>query len=185
MITSTYRLQIRPSFDLHAAADLCDYLATLGVGAAYLSPLLTAAKGSDHGYDVVAFDAIDPARGGTDGWTRLLAAARARGLGIVVDIVPNHAGVATPRENPTWWDVLKFGRDSQYASWFDIEWTRGRLLLPVLGDEFSPDQLQIEDCGAEPVLRYFEHRFPIAPGTEGGSAAEVADRQHYELVNFR
>jgi (1->4)-alpha-D-glucan 1-alpha-D-glucosylmutase len=185
MITSTYRLQIRPSFDLHAAADLCDYLATLGVGAAYLSPLLTSAKGSDHGYDVVAFDAIDPARGGMDGWTRLLAAARSRGLGIVVDIVPNHAGVATPRENPAWWDVLQFGRSSRYAGWFDIEWTRGRLLLPVLGDEFAPDQLRIEDGGAGPELHYFEHRFPIAPGTEGGSAAEVAARQHYELVNFR
>ncbi len=185
MISSTYRLQIRPSFDLHAAADLCDYLATLGVGATYLSPLLPAAKGSDHGYDVIRFDGVDPARGGSDGWTRLLAAARSRGLGIVVDIVPNHTGVATPAENPAWWDVLQFGRDSRYASWFDIDWTRGRLLLPVLGDDFSPDQLTVADGGAGPELRYFEHRFPIAPGTGGGAAGEVAERQHYELVNFR
>jgi (1->4)-alpha-D-glucan 1-alpha-D-glucosylmutase len=178
---STYRLQIRPSFDLHAAADLCDYLATLGVGAAYFSPLLPSAKGSDHGYDVVRFDTVDPARGGTDGWTRVLAAARARGLGVVVDIVPNHTGVATPAENPAWWDVLEFGQQSRYASWFDIDWTRGRLLLPALGDEFDPSELTVENG----ELRYYEHRFPIAPGTEDGTPAEIADRQHYELVNFR
>ena len=142
MITSTYRLQIRPSFDLHAAADLCDYLATLGVGATYLSPLLPAAKGSDHGYDVIRFDAVDPARGGSDGWTRLLAAARSRGLGVVVDIVPNHTGVATPAENPAWWDVLQYGRESRHADWFDIDWTRGRVLLPVLGDDFDASQLE-------------------------------------------
>jgi (1->4)-alpha-D-glucan 1-alpha-D-glucosylmutase len=182
--TSTYRLQIQQSFTLHAAAGLCDYLAALGVGAVYLSPLLPSAKGSDHGYDVVGFDAIDSARGGMDGWTRLLAAARSRGLGIVVDIVPNHSGVATPAENPAWWDVLKFGRDSEYAGWFDIEWSQGRLLLPVLGDDFDPSELTID--GGE--LRYFEHRFPIAPGTEpedGETAADVAARQRYELVNFR
>lgn len=181
--SSTYRLQIRPSFDLHAAADLCDYLATLGVGDVYCSPLLPSARGSDHGYDVVRFDGIDPARGGSDGWTRLLAAARARGLGIVVDIVPNHAGVGRAAENPAWWDVLRLGASSPYASWFDIDWTR-KPLVPVLGDDFTPSQLRIE-AGE---LRYHEHRFPLAPGTgpaEDESAADVAARQHYELVNFR
>ncbi len=183
--TSTYRLQVRHSFDLHAAADVCDYLATLGAGAAYLSPLLPSAKGSDHGYDVTAFDRIDPARGGSDGWTRLLAAARARSLCTVVDIVPNHAGVATPAENKAWWDVLKLGRASAFASWFDIDWTRGRLLLPVLGDEFDPSQLEVVGSGDTAELRYFEHRFPIAPGTGDGTPPEVHDRQGYELVNFR
>ncbi|MGH8860476.1 MAG: malto-oligosyltrehalose synthase [Jatrophihabitantaceae bacterium] len=185
MITSTYRLQIRQSFDLHAAADLCDYLATLGAGATYFSPLLPSAKGSDHGYDVVRFDTVDPARGGTDGWTRALAAARARGLRVVVDIVPNHAGVATPAENPAWWDVLRHGQQSRYASWFDIDWTSGRLLLPVLGDGFDASELSVESGAAGPELRYYEHRFPIAPGTDGGSPAEIADHQHYELVSFR
>jgi (1->4)-alpha-D-glucan 1-alpha-D-glucosylmutase len=182
--TSTYRLQVRQSFDLHAAADACDYLATLGVGALYLSPLLPSARGSDHGYDVIGFDRVDPARGGVDGWTRLLAAARSRALGIVIDIVPNHTGVAVPPENAAWWDLLKHGRASQYASWFDIEWARGRLLLPVLGDDFKPSQLSVD--GDE--LRYFEHRFPVAPGTgpaPGETAADVHDRQHYELVNYR
>ena len=103
---------MRPSFDLYAAADACDYLATLGVDAAYLSPLLPSTRGSDHGYDVIAFDTIDPQRGGMDGWTHLLAAARSRGLDLVVDIVPNHAGVADAAQNRAWWDVLKLGRDS-------------------------------------------------------------------------
>ncbi len=182
--TSTYRLQVRASFDLHAAADAGDYIATLGGGAVYTSPLLPSARGSDHGYDVVAFDRIDAARGGIDGWTRLLVAARSRGLEVVVDIVPNHTGVADARENPAWWDVLRLGQDSPYARWFDIDWTRGRLLLPVLGDSFDPAELEVS--GDE--LRYYEHRFPLAPGTEpqpGESAAAVHDRQHYELVNYR
>jgi (1->4)-alpha-D-glucan 1-alpha-D-glucosylmutase len=179
--SSTYRLQVRPSFDLHAAADVCDYLAELGVGAVYLSPLLPSHRGSNHGYDVVRFDTVDEARGGLDGWTRLLAAARSRGLQVVVDIVPNHTGIADPTENPAWWDVLRLGRASPYASWFDIDWTPGRILLPVLGDDFDPSQLTIEDGD----LRYFDHRFPIAPGTGSGTPAEVHDRQHYALVGWR
>ena len=160
--TSTYRLQVRAGFDLYAAADACDYVATLGAGAAYLSPLLPSVRGSDHGYDVVGFDTVDAARGGVDGWTRLLAAARARGLKVVVDIVPNHTGVADAAQNRAWWDVLRLGRNSPYASWFDIDWTRARVLLPVLGDDFTPDELEV--FGNE--LRYYEHRFPLAPGTE-------------------
>ncbi|HET8582062.1 MAG TPA: malto-oligosyltrehalose synthase [Jatrophihabitans sp.] len=182
--TSTYRLQVRGSFDLYAAADACDYLATLGAGAAYLSPLLPSARGSEHGYDVVGFDTIDAQRGGVDGWTHLLAATRARSLDVVVDIVPNHTGVADAAENPAWWDVLRLGRGSVYASWFDIDWSCGRVLLPVLGDDFTPDQLSVVDG----ELRYFEHRFPLAAGTApapGEPASRVHDRQHYELASYR
>src|SRR3978361_474245 len=107
--SSTYRLQIRESFDLDAAAGLADYLAELGADWAYLSPLLTAAKGSDHGYDVVEHASVDPARGGRDGRHRFAAAARAHGLGILIDIVPNHMGVADPQENAWWLDVLRNG----------------------------------------------------------------------------
>ncbi|MDQ2750360.1 MAG: malto-oligosyltrehalose synthase [Pseudonocardiales bacterium] len=194
--TSTYRLQVRAGFDLYAAADACDYLATLGAGAAYLSPLLPSTRGSAHGYDVVGFDTVDPARGGLDGWTRLLVAARARGLAVVVDIVPNHTGVADATQNAAWWDVLRLGRDSAYASWFDIDWARSRVLLPVLGDDYTPDELELCAAPTPPAggastdgeLRYYEHRFPIAPGTDarpGESAAAVHDRQNYELVNYR
>ena len=182
--TSTYRLQVTPNFDLHAAAAVCDYLANLGVGAVYLSPLLPSVKGSEHGYDVVGFETIDAARGGIDGWTRLLAAAKSRGLKVIVDIVPNHTGVARPHENPAWWDLLRHGRGSKHAHWFDIDWSFGRVRLPVLGDEFDESHLDV--TGAE--LRYGGLRFPLAPGTEpahGESAADVHARQHYELVNYR
>jgi (1->4)-alpha-D-glucan 1-alpha-D-glucosylmutase len=181
---STYRLQIRRSFDLYAAAAVCDYLATLGAGGVYLSPLLPSARGSEHGYDVVGYDSVDAARGGVDGWTHLLAAARARGLGLVVDIVPNHTGVADAAQNAAWWDVLKLGRGSVYATWFDIDWSHGRLLLPVLGDDFTDDQLAVVDD----ELHYLEHRYPLAVGTAptiGETAAEVHARQHYELVDHR
>ncbi len=96
--------------------------------------------------------------------------------------MPNHAGVAVPPANPAWWDVLRRGRDSAYADWFDIDWDRGRLLLPVLADDPAAlDDLKLVDG----ELRYHEHRFPVADGTGDGSAAEVHDRQHYQLVSWR
>ena len=181
---STYRLQVRPSWDLDAAASVCGHLAAVGADTVYLSPLLPSAHGSEHGYDVVRFDTVDPQRGGRPAWEHLLEAARAHDLSVLVDIVPNHTGVADAAENPAWWDMLRLGRQSPFARWFDIDWARGRVLLPVLGDDFTPDQLRV--VGEE--LRYFEHRFPIAPGTgpgPGETAADVHDRQHYELANFR
>ncbi|HEY7045588.1 MAG TPA: malto-oligosyltrehalose synthase [Jatrophihabitantaceae bacterium] len=179
---STARLQITPSFDLYAAAELCSYLRDLGVAAVYVSPILRAAAGSQHGYDVVDFSRIDPARGGRAGWQALVDAAAEHGLQLLVDIVPNHAGVAEASENAAWWDVLRLGPASPYAHWFDIDWSSGRLRLPVLGDDFDASR-DLAVVGDE--LRYFEHRFPIAPGTGGGTAAEVHVRQHYELVGYR
>lgn len=188
--TSTYRLQIRESLTLDDAAGLLDHLSALGVGAVYLSPLLTSTRGSDHGYDVTDPTTIDPQRGGEAGWQRLLQGAAEAGLDVVVDIVPNHVGVEVPEQNPAWWDVLTNGRESAYADWFDIDWDgsvapgdqRPRLLLPVLGDGPDElDQLRIEDGR----LCYYEHRFPIAPGTGDGTPTEVHDRQHYRLVSFR
>jgi (1->4)-alpha-D-glucan 1-alpha-D-glucosylmutase len=180
--SSTARLQITPSFDLEAAAALCSYLRELGVGAVYLSPILQSANGSEHGYDVVDFSRVDPARGGAAGWQAFVAAARAHDLAVVIDIVPNHAGVAEASENSAWWSVLRLGAASPYARWFDIDWSRGKLLLPVVGDDFEAAR-DLAVVGDE--LRYYEHRFPIAPGTGDGSAAEVHARQHYELVGYR
>ncbi|NLT31021.1 MAG: malto-oligosyltrehalose synthase [Propionibacterium sp.] len=181
--TSTYRLQIRPGFTLHDAADLVPYLARIGVGAVYLSPILTSTSGSDHGYDIVDPTAIDPQRGGDEGWSALRDAAAAAGLGIVIDIVPNHLGVARPVENPSWWSVLREGRNSPYADWYDIDWARGPILLPVLGDEVSADDFTLD--GDE--LHYHEHRFPLAEGSSDGDAplSEILDRQHYRLINWR
>ncbi|MEU4792328.1 malto-oligosyltrehalose synthase [Micromonospora tulbaghiae] len=179
---STYRIQVRPGFDLDATAELAGYLAALGVTHLYTAPLLTAAPGSTHGYDVVDHRAVNPQLGGEAARARLVRALRAAGLGLVVDIVPNHAGVARPEANPAWWDVLRRGRDSAYARWFDIDWDRGRLLLPVLADTADAlDDLKLVDG----ELRYHEHRFPVADGTGDGSPRQVHDRQHYELVNWR
>ncbi|MFF0657379.1 malto-oligosyltrehalose synthase [Micromonospora tulbaghiae] len=179
---STYRVQVRPGFDLDATAELAGYLAALGVTHLYTAPLLTATPGSTHGYDVADHRAVNPQLGGEAARARLVRALRASGLGLVVDIVPNHAGVARPEANPAWWDVLRRGRDSAYARWFDIDWDRGRLLLPVLADTADAlDDLKLVDG----ELRYHEHRFPVAEGTGDGTAGQVHDRQHYELVNWR
>ena len=182
---STYRLQITPDFPLDAAAEVVDYLHDLGADWVYLSPLLEATPGSGHGYDVVDVTRVDPSRGGRAGLAAFSARARERGLGILVDIVPNHMGVAEPRANAWWWDVLRLGRDSRWAGHFDIDWDAGdgRLRLPVLGDDAVTDPggvLRVQ--GDE--LRYHDHRFPLAPGTGEGSLEEVLAAQHYELVHW-
>jgi (1->4)-alpha-D-glucan 1-alpha-D-glucosylmutase len=174
-------VQVRPEFPLKATAELSDYLADLGVSHLYTSPLLAAVPGSQHGYDVVDHTKVNPELGGEDGRRELVAALRAAGLGLVIDIVPNHAGVGVPPANPAWWDVLKNGKDSAYAAWFDIDWSRPRLLIPVLADEPDAlDKLTLEDG----ELRYYDNRYPIAEGTGEGTPQEVHDRQHYELVNW-
>ena len=173
---STYRLQVTPDFDLYAAASRLAYLHDLGVDWVYLSPLLASEPGSQHGYDVVAFDHVDPERGGEEGLAALSAEARRLGMGVLVDIVPNHVGVATPSEDPWWWDVLKLGRESEHASAFDVDWAAGdgRIVIPVIGDD-DEDAIRIE--GGE--VRYHDQRFPLAPGTT------TLEEQHFELVNWR
>ncbi|GAB3602098.1 malto-oligosyltrehalose synthase [Microbacterium aureliae] len=188
---STYRLQIRESFDLDAARDLVPYLRDLGVDWAYLSPLLTASTGSDHGYDVVDVARVDPARGGPEALARFAAEARAAGLGILVDIVPNHMGVAVPRQNPWWWDVLTHGRDSRYAEAFDIDWdvAGGRVRIPILGAPPAEALADVRvDAGAG-VVRYFDHELPLAPrsleGVDPEDVAAVLARQNWELLFWR
>nr|MDT0657444.1 malto-oligosyltrehalose synthase [Micromonospora sp. DSM 115978] len=183
-VAATYRVQVRPDFDLDRTAGMAGYLSDLGVSHLYSAPLLTAAPGSAHGYDVVDHRAVNPELGGEPARARLAAALRAANLGLVVDTVPNHAGVAVPAANPAWWDVLRHGRDSAYADWFDIDWSRGRLVLPVLADTpDAPADLRLVDG----ELRYHEHRFPLADGTaaDGADPAAVHDRQHYKLVSWR
>ena len=186
---STYRLQIRPGFTLQDAAETVPYLKSLGVDWIYLSPILTAEKGSDHGYDVTDPSAIDPDRGGPEGLAAASRAAREAGMGVLVDIVPNHVGVATPVQNPWWWSLLKEGQQSRYAQAFDVDWDfgGGRIRIPVLGSDSDVDALEIRDG----ELRYYDHRFPLAEGsyTAGDPTADdpraVHDRQHYELVGWR
>jgi (1->4)-alpha-D-glucan 1-alpha-D-glucosylmutase len=179
---STYRLQIRKTFDLDAAASVIDYVTVLGADWVYLSPLLTAEADSDHGYDVVDHSAVDPTRGGAAGLDRFAAAATVAGRGVLADIVPNHMGVATASANAWWWDLLTHGKGSRYADAFDVDWDAGdgKLRLPILGDD-GLAALRVEDG----ELRYHEHRFPLAPGTAQDGPEEVHGRQHYELVHWR
>lgn len=180
--TSTYRLQITPGFRLQDAAALVDYFDDLGVGAVYLSPVLTSTTGSDHGYDATDPTTIDPQRGGEEGWLELVTACQQRGLGVVLDIVPNHLGVSRPGENPAWWSVLEQGADSPYAGWFDIDWSADRLNIPVLGSEDDLAALVLSDDATE--LHFYEHRYPVRPGTAtvGDDPREVHDRQAYRLI---
>jgi (1->4)-alpha-D-glucan 1-alpha-D-glucosylmutase len=182
---STYRLQIRSGFTLQDAAEIVPYLKSLGVDWIYLSPILTAEQGSDHGYDVTDPAVVDPDRGGAEGLIAASRAAREAGMGVLVDIVPNHVGVATPAQNPWWWSLLKEGQQSRYAQAFDVDWDfgGGRIRIPVLGDDSDLDALEIRDGD----LRYYDHRFPLAEGsyTAGDDPREVHDRQHYELIGWR
>src|SRR5690606_662134 len=193
---STYRLQVSPRFTLDDAAAVTGYLAELGASWAYLSPLLAAAPGSDHGYDVVDPTRVDDPRGGPEGLARFADAARGAGLGILVDIVPNHVGVAVPRVNPWWWDVLRLGRGSQHAVAFDIDWGHGdKVRLPLLGaapgDIIERGELVVDPTPApdapDGTLTYFEHILPLAPGSQdlGSDIRAVLAAQHYELRFWR
>ena len=155
---STYRLQVTPDFDLHAASRVLPYLHDLGVDWVYLSPVLQATEGSSHGYDVVDPTRVDDSRGGADGLAAMSAEARRLGMGVLVDIVPNHMGVADPTQNRWWWDLLRLGRSSAYADAFDVDWEAfgDRVLVPVLGDR-----------GETPSTAYPE------------------PAEHYELVSWR
>lgn len=183
--SSTYRLQLSGAQDFLAARELVDYLDDLGVGALYCSPILQAAAGSTHGYDVVDPTHASDELGGESGRRDLVAALRAAGLGVLVDLVPNHMGVADPASNPSWWSLLRDGASSEYASWYDADLSVP-LLIPVLGSPEDTSALEL----VEGELRYHEHRFPIAPGTgsdtfSGATAQEVHERQHYRLVHWR
>jgi (1->4)-alpha-D-glucan 1-alpha-D-glucosylmutase len=180
---ATYRLQVHAGFRLQDAADVAGYLADLGVTHAYSSPLLRSAEGSNHGYDTVDHAHIDEARGGQEGFDRFVEALHEHGLGLVLDLVPNHMGVADAAAAPWWWDVLQHGRDSVHADAFDVDWDfgGGKVRLPVLGSADDVEKLEVVDG----ELHYYDNRFPIAPGTDGGSPQEVHARQHYELVDWR
>ncbi|MDQ4130748.1 MAG: alpha-amylase family glycosyl hydrolase, partial [Actinomycetota bacterium] len=130
---ATYRLQFNQGFRLSDAAELVDYFDALGIGALYTSPLLTATPGAAHGYHVTDPTAVNPEVGGEGELAELEAACKRTGMGLVVDIVPNH--LAASPQNPWWLDVLEHGPASTWAAAFDIDWQEGggRLVLPILG----------------------------------------------------
>ena len=189
---STHRLQLEPDFTLDDAVAQVDHLAALGVTHLYLSPVLQATPGSKHGYDVIDHSRIAEGLGGEPAFDRLVSAARAAGLGVVVDVVPNHMTTPTPFSlNQPLWSVLREGRESAYASWFDVDWDAqgGRILMPVLGaplDEvLAGGEISLAEHAGEPVVRYYDHVFPLAPGTDGRMPlGELLDAQHYRLASW-
>jgi (1->4)-alpha-D-glucan 1-alpha-D-glucosylmutase len=191
-VTATYRLQLHAEFTFRDAEARVPYLASLGVSHLYLSPVLQAVPGSQHGYDVLDHTRISSDLGGEEGLLSLADTARQHGLGIVVDVVPNHmAFVAPEHTNAPLWQVLREGRDAPTAHWFDIDWKSGggRLGLPILGgtlaEALEAGEITLSEHEGEPVVRYFDHVLPVALGTEDGDVAEVLQRQHYQLANWR
>ena len=191
-VTGTYRLQLHEGFGFADAQAQLPYLASLGVSHLYLSPVLQAVPGSMHGYDVLDHTRVSGDLGGEEGLRALAAAAREHDLGLVVDVVPNHMALVAPESaNAPLWAVLREGRDAPTAHWFDIDWKSGggRLGLPVLGSSLAETleagELVLGELDGEPVIRYFEHVFPVALGTEGDDVADVLARQHYQLASWR
>ncbi|MFG2474633.1 malto-oligosyltrehalose synthase [Streptomyces fagopyri] len=182
--TATYRLQLQPEFPFAAAEAAVPYLASLGVSHLHLSPVLEAVPGSAHGYDVVDHTRVREELGGERGLRSLAGTARAHGLGLVVDIVPNHMAMA-PRHNRPLWEVLREGPKSPYARWFDIDWDAqgGRLLLPVLGGRLGTEIDRFEVDGD--VLRYYDHVFPLREGTRELPLPQLLDAQWYRPVWWR
>ncbi|MET7486506.1 malto-oligosyltrehalose synthase [Streptomyces sp. NPDC005538] len=182
--TATYRLQLQPEFPFAAAAAAVPYLASLGVSHLHLSPVLESVPGSTHGYDVVDHSRVRDELGGEDGLRALARTAREHGLGLVVDIVPNHMAMA-PRHNRALWEVLREGPESPYARWFDIDWEAqgGQVLLPVLGGPVGSeiDHLKVDGD----VLRYYDHVFPLRAGTGELPLPQLLDAQWYRPVWWR
>jgi (1->4)-alpha-D-glucan 1-alpha-D-glucosylmutase len=174
---STYRLQFNKTFTLDDAARIISFLSDLGITDAYASPILKATPGSMHGYDTCDHTQINPEIGGSEALARLAAELRERGMGMVLDFVPNHMGI-NERENAWWRDVLENGPSSQHARYFDIDWTplktelRDKVLLPILGEQYGvaldSGKLQMA-LSAEGLfsLRYFDRELPLNPGQLG------------------
>jgi (1->4)-alpha-D-glucan 1-alpha-D-glucosylmutase len=181
---ATYRLQLTPSFTFDDAAAIAPYLQSLGISHAYASPYLRAMPGSVHGYDVVDPRTVNPELGGEEGHARFCATLGRHDLGQVLDVVPNHMAIGP--ENPWWWDVLENGPASRWAMAFDVDWAhpephlRERVLLPVLGDHYGrvleAGELRLAWDGRRFTVRYFDHRFPVAPRSLDELLATAADR---------
>jgi (1->4)-alpha-D-glucan 1-alpha-D-glucosylmutase len=188
---ATYRLQFNEHFRLTDALALVPYLRDLGISHIYASPLFRAVPHSTHGYDVCDFTRLNPEIGTEADLEKLAKALHGGKMGLVLDIVPNHMGIASP-ENVWWWDVLKNGRASKFAKYFDIDWNspdpklRGKILVPILGGEYerilergelligaraarlrgdepTTRGRAVRAPAAEFILRYRQHEFPLAP----------------------
>jgi len=184
-LRSTARLQFHRGFTFDDAAALVDYFAALGISHLYASPITTAQPGSTHGYDTVDYARVNPELGGEAALSQLVAKLRDHGMGLVVDIVPNHMGVGGAH-NAWWLDILTWGRHSEFARYFDVDWhspdpaLRGKVLAPFLGAPYG-EELQARKIvlgwdseRAQFLVEYGPHRFPICP-TDYASMFRTAD----------
>jgi len=182
--TATYRLQFHKDFRFADAKELIDYLYDLGISDVYASPIFKARAGSMHGYDVVDHSQLDPALGGEEDFAAFTSALKARGLGLTLDIVPNHMGISDTAN--TWWmDVLENGPSSSYASYFDIDWQpvnphlENKVLLPILEDQYGnvleDGKLRLTYEDGAFFIYFHDTKLPIAPGTYGAILGRPLD----------
>ncbi|MEM6159337.1 malto-oligosyltrehalose synthase [Erwinia sp. P6884] len=198
--TSTYRIQFRNGMTFDRVTGLIPYLKRLGISHLYASPIFTATPDSTHGYDITNANEIDPSLGGREGFDRMVSSLKKAGLGLIVDIVPNH--MAASLDNAWWRDVIEHGSKSRYARHFDINWSR-RLTLPFLGDTFEnvlengEISVKPDPKTGKPALAYFDNYYPLVPESWQGREAEVLaitdkaelselhDRQPWRLMSWR
>ena len=192
---ATYRLQFHKGFKFSDATRLVPYVARLGISHVYASPFLKARPGSTHGYDVVDHNQVNPEIGTHGELKKLIRTLKEHGMGLVVDLVPNHMGVLHA-DNPWWLDVLENGARSRYARFFDIDWSPGKLLLPVLGKHYGEalEEVKVERKDNKWYVRYFDHRFPLnakstrnlgQPPEDSLALHRLLEKQHYRLAYWR
>lgn len=181
---ATLRLQFHRGFSFADAEALVPYFAQLGVSHLYASPIATARPGSLHGYDVIDATRVNPELGGEEGLRSLSSALSKVGMGLILDIVPNH--MAADAANVWWVDVLRHGRASRHARWFDIDWEADdKVLLPILGEPLQTVLAKGELAIDGETLRYFSHRLPLADGSTGMGFPDLLQRQHWRLAWWR
>lgn len=190
---ATYRLQLHRSFDLGQAAALVDYIAALGVSHCYSSPILQAAPGSMHGYDVLDHRRVNVELGGDEGFNRFCQVLAGEGLHLLLDIVPNHMSIAG-HGNAWWWDVLENGPSSRFAHYFDVDWSppeaklKDRVLIPILGDHYGrvveAGEIVLVRQGGRFTFHYHEHVLPVAPRSLDGLLQDAAARAESDDLAF-
>src|SRR4051812_33323368 len=183
---STYRLQLRKEFPFAAAGEIVPYLDALGASHFYLSPVLMSAPGSTHGYDVNDYHRIDVELGGRRGFEDLSAKVHARGMGILLDFVPNHMGIQGS-SNRWWQDVLECGPHSPFADFFDIDWLEhnqsgaARVLVPILDNQYGVVleagrlAIRFDASTGTFAIHYEDLRFPVSPHTYAEILSGAAD----------
>lgn len=190
---ATYRLQFHKGFTFQDAAQLCDYLASLGISHIYASSYLQAATESMHGYDVVNYGQVSRDIGGRAGHEAFCQSLNRHRLGQILDIVPNHMAIISP-DNVWWYDVLENGPSSRYASYFDVDWNpdenrfKNKIVLPILGDHYGRVleslDIQLRQDKGSFTFQYNDHIMPVSPNSMAYLVRRAATRIHSELLSF-